>query len=330
MGPIAPNPTSVLPTYTVSRSLDGGFNYFYGSNPVTREAYAAGTGLAAQNDPTALSTSTQNTTPPPPNPNGGTGTKYEDKSGDIALQNAGLAEEPNKTNIGISGVDKALASLKGDYANETAGNEATYNDRSNSNQNSLQKNKETSLVNAAQGRRGLFGTLSALGALNGSGIELANNAVANGANADLSAAGDNYASNATMLDDSIGKYRKEDKTRNDNAVVAADNAKGNIRNDAAKSKQSFYTNLANDYTAQGDKAQAAGYAGKAAGMYPEISATSLPGGGPVHADAAFTPTSLANYIAGANNTQVTATPRTGIGASQLPGLVADNTKRKTA
>lgn len=269
------------------------------------------------------------TAPANPNATGsgsGSGTARADKSNDIALQLAGLGAVDSQTTTGLSAIDKALGGLRGQYDTETAANENTYKTSSDTNTGNLEKNKQTALVNAAQGRRGLFGTLSSLGALSGTGITLANQAVQKGANTDLGGADDSYKENQSTLDTSIGTYRAEDARRRQDAETAAENARTNTRGEAAKSRMSFYSNLANDYAAQLDPGNAKKYTDLAASLYPEMARTSIPSTNLGYSAAAFTPTTLANYMAGGNSTVVSATPTTGPGS--LPGLVASPTKKK--
>lgn len=250
----------------------------------------------------------------PANPNGGGssgGTTTQDRSNDIALQNAGLSSVDAQTSAGIAAINKALASLTGQYDTEDAANEANYKGQSDTNQNNLQKNKQSALVNAAQGRQGLYGTLASLGALNGSGLTLANQAVQRGANDDLSGAGDTYDTNQSGLDTAIGTFRQEDDRRRQDAATAASDATTNAQNQGAKQKQTFYSNLANDFSAQGDAGNASKYSGLAASLYPQVAATSVPSTNLGYQGAAFTPGALGNYLAGANSTSVTATPTQG-------------------
>lgn len=249
-----------------------------------------------------------------------------DKSNDIALQNAGLTAADTQQTTGIAAIDKALGGLTDQYGTEATANEANYGTQSDTNKNNLQKNKQSAMVNAAMGRRGLFGTLQSIGALNGSGIDLANRAVQTGANEDLAGAADNFSTNQTSLDTGIGTFREEDKRRRENAATAAENAKTNVKNDTAKSKQTLYSNLANDYAAQGDAENAKKFTDMAAALYPEVAKTSVPSSDLAYTGAAFTPGTLANYIAGANDTTVSIAPSPG--GRALPGLFATNTKKK--
>jgi hypothetical protein len=262
----------------------------------------------------------------PGNPNNTTAAPKVDKSNDIALNRAGLGAVDSQTAAGMSSIDAALGKLTGQYDTEATTNEGSYTSNSNQNQTNLQKNKQTALVNAAQGRQGLMGTLSSLGALNGSGIDLANRAVTKGANDDLSGAADNYSTNQSGLDTAIGTFRQEDKMRRENAATAAENAKTNVRGDAAKSRMSFLSNLSNDYAAMGDSGNAKTYSDQAAALYPEIAKSSVPNSNISYSGAAFTPGTLADYMAGANSTVVSATPAQP--GQSIPGLVASPTKKK--
>jgi hypothetical protein len=281
-------------------------------------------------DPFAPAPATGAPAPSAPNgtSGGGGGSSYTDKSNDISLQNAGLSAVGDQTTAGLSAVDRALANIMGQYDTESKSNEGTYQTQSDTNQNNLQKSKQSALVNGSQGRQGLFGKLASIGALSGDGIKLANNAVQQGVNEDLSGAADTYGTNQSGLDTAIGTFRQEDKMRRENANNSATDARTGVNNQAAKSRQTFYSNLANDYAAQGDMANARKFTALAAAEYPNVANTSVPSTNLAYTGAAFTPTTLSNYITGANSTQVsTSASPDNYG---IPTLVAGNTKRKTA
>lgn len=249
-----------------------------------------------------------------------------DRSNSIALQMAGLGAVDQQYNSGVSAIDSSLGKLMGQYGEEAAANEKIYTDSSNSNQNNLQKNKQTAMVNAAQGRQGLFGTLASIGALNGSGIDLANRSVQKGANDDLSGAADSYAGNQTNLDTAVGTFRRENKNRKENAETAAANAKTNAQNEAAKSRMGYYSQLVNDYSAMGNEGEAKKYTGMASALYPQLATTSIPNSNIAYSGAAFSPGSLSKYLAGADSTVVSTTP-TAPGQT-IPGLIASPTTKK--
>ena len=252
---------------------------------------------------------------------------YQDRSNDIAVQNAGLGAIDGQTSAGITAIDKALGLLKGGYSDETKANEANYNNESNSNQNTQQGGKQTAYVRAAQGRQGLLGTLASIGALSGDSIELANRAVQNGANEDLSGVNHNFATNQSGLDTAIGTYRREDKLRNDEADAQAENARTNARGQGLQTRQSFYQNLVKDYADEGNSAQAKAYTDKVAELYPQIAAANVPNASLVTKNAAYTPAALSTYLNNAN-TAVTTTPAPGSGPNNLPTLSAVNPLRK--
>lgn len=252
-----------------------------------------------------------------------------DKSNDIAVQQAGLGAVDQQTTAGLAAIDRALQSLIGNYDTESTANEGNYGQQSNTNKGNLQTNKQSAFVNAAQGRQGLMGTLASLGALSGSGIQLANRAVQQGANTDLAGAEGTYGENQSGLDTAIGTFRQQDKQRRDNAGTSAGNARTNVQNQAAKNKQTFYSNIANDYAEMGNAGEASRYTGLAASLYPQVAATSIPDSNLNYTAAAFTPGTLANYIAGAGDTTVSSSPTGGGGTgSNLPTLVANNQSLK--
>lgn len=268
--------------------------------------------------------SSQSTVTAPSDPNA-TASTTVDKSNDIAMQNAALGSADDTLNTGLSSIDKALGGIIGQYDTESKANEGNYQAQSDANQNNLQQNKQTALVNANEGRHGLFGTLASLGALNGDGIKLADRAVQNGANEDLAGAANTFATNQNGLDTAIGDFRREDAQRRQEANTAATDAKTNAQNDNAKTKQQLYTNIANDYAAEGDTADAGKFTDMAKSLFPSISKTSLPSTNLAYTGAAFTPATLASYVAGANNMAVSAAPSNG---AAVPNLVATNLKRK--
>lgn len=251
---------------------------------------------------------------------------YDDKSNDIAQQNAGLNAVGGQTSTGQAAVAAALAQIMGEYGDEDTAETNSYKTNSDQNTSNLQKDNETALVNAAQGRQGLNATLASLGALNGSGITLATRAVTKGANEDLSGAADNFATNAQALDSANGAFQAEDKERKDQATTDAANASESVANEGAKDQLGYYQNLSNDYAAEGDSANATKYSNLASALFPTIAATTVPAAGPSYSAASYQAPSLSSYQTGAN-TAVTATPATAA-TGGIPGLAATTLKKK--
>lgn len=258
---------------------------------------------------------------------GASGPTPEDRSNDINQQNAGLNAVGTQVASGQAAVDTALTNLMGTYGTEADAANTSYTNNTNQNKVNLTKNQQTAFVNAAQGRQGLNGVLSSLGALNGSGIDLATRAVQKGANEDLSGASDNYATNANALDTASGAFQAANKERKDRAIRDAESAKLGVRNQGAKDTLGYYQNLSNDYAAQLDKAGAAKYSNLAASLFPTIAGMSTPSAGPTYSAASYSAPSLASYLSGNNNnTSVQATPATAA-TGGIPGLSAVTKKR---
>lgn len=281
---------------------------------------AAISGLRQQADPLAKPT-VATTTPA----GGGSGTTFDDRSNDITQQNAGLNTVDTQVSSGQAAVDAALNALRGKYDTESAAEKTSFGQNSDQNRVNLTKNQQTALVNAAQGRQGLNGTLSSLGALNGSGVELATRAVQRGANEDLAGATDNFATNAQALGTADAAFQLQDKERRDQAAADAETAKTKVKSNGLQTRLGYYQNLSNDYAAQGDKANAAKYTGLASSLFPEIAATTVPDAAPTYTPAAYTSPSLASYLNG-GNTQVNVTPPGAAGG--IPGLSSSTIKKK--
>lgn len=251
-----------------------------------------------------------------------------DKSNDIAQQNAGLNSVGTYVTTGQSAVDAALAALYGTYDTEAGNEKTSYTTNTDQNKVNLSKNQQTAYVNAAQGRQGLTGTLASLGALNGSGIELANRVVQQGANEDLAGASDNYDTNAHSLDEADAAFKTQDKERRDAAKTAAEQAKTKVKNTGLTQQLGYYQQLSNDYADEGDKGNASKYSDLASSLFPEIARTSVPDSAPTYSAATYTAPALASYLAG-GNTQVQTTPATAA-TGGIPGLSAVTKRKATA
>lgn len=254
---------------------------------------------------------------------------YQDKTNDIAVQNAGLGQVDSQTQAGINAINSALGHITDAYGKETTANETNYGNESNSNMNSLQGGKQTAYVNAAHGRQGLLATLASIGALSGDSIEEANQAVQNGANTDLHGVTNTFSTNQSALDQAIGTYRRENQARIDTANTEADNSRKAETAKGAQTKQSFLTNLANDYQAEGKAPQGKTYSDQAAALYPLIAANNVPSGNIAPQTAAYTAPLLSTYLGG-NNTAVTTTPAPGNTPGTLPALSAISGKKQTS
>lgn len=304
--------------YVNSAGLPGGVHNLGSSGNFAPLSQSIIDGLQQINDPNVKA-------PTDPNNTAGSGSSTVDKSYDIQQQNGFLDNEDTKTAAGLKSVDDAIARLNGQYDTETAANTKAYTTSTDQNKVNFTKNKEIALVNAAEGRQGLNGVLGSLGALNGSGIVLADRAVAKGANDDLNGADDNYSTNQQGLDAAVGAYNAADKLRRQQASDQGVLVKQGVENDAATERLGAYQNLVKDYADSGDSANAKKYSDLATALFPTLAKTSVPTSLPTAQTAAFTLPSLASYLSGKGGTTVAVAPSTPGG---IPGLIASPTKRK--
>lgn len=313
-------------------SWDGNTANYWSSRGYTQTAPSPTKSAAASNGATTTSTDTGYGTGATSSAasGSGSGTSYEDKSNDITLQNAGLGSVGDTENSGIKSIEDAWNKINGQYEGDLNTASTEYGNQSTENNKDLQTNKQTALERGVSGRQGLFGTLSSLGALNGTGIQLANRAVQKGTNEDLTTAGNTFATNQNGLDTGYNAYTQQEKRLQDAAKSAKDNNEQQVHNDAAKSRQQYLTNLANDYQAEGNTAQAKTFASQAADLFPSIAATNVPTINMGYSGGAYTAPTLSQYAAKANNTTVQTTPgsnASGNNVFNIPGLEALNKKQ---
>lgn len=206
---------------------------------------------------------------------------------------------------GNQNIDDSFGSVVGQYDRENQQNEGDYTDQTTTNNKNLDRNRQNAMVAAAQGRRGLRGTLSAIGALSGTGGELADRVVTTGANQDIGEATDTAATNAQALDKAIGRYREEDKNRRAQAETARTNQRTSLEGSIAAKRQQFYQKMADLFNEGGDTGNAAKYLGLAGGLNNEIASKTRVAATPITAQsAAFTPGTLESYLAGAGDMTV--------------------------
>lgn len=292
-----------------------------------------GLGYRAIADPNVQTPAAQTGGTAPSDPNntsgsGGSATTYQDKSNDISMQNAGLASADATQQSGIDAINKSLGTIMGEYDDDANNAKTEYTNESNSNQQDLQGNKETALQDAVQGRQGLLSELGSIGALNGTGLQLATHAVQQGANSDLTNASDTFATNQNGLDSGYNAFTAQDKTRRTQAQAAADNDTEQVKNDTLKSKSTILKALGDDYQAEGNTTQAKNYYDQLNTLFPSIAATSVPTIDLGYSGSAYTAPTLSQYVGKANNTTVQSTPAGATsGPLNIPGLIAVNKKQ---
>lgn len=254
-------------------------------------------------------------------PLGGGGTNQGTRSGTVSsgsgaaspVLNQAAIDNTNKAigslgteaEIGSRNIDDSFNSIIGKYNRDTQKNEGEYGEQTVTNNQNLQKNKQNSLLAAAQGSRGLRGTLASIGALSGDGVKLANQAVTTGANQDIGEAVDTATTNQATLDKAIGNYRDEDRDRRAEAETQRANQKTALEGSIAGKRQSYYQKLAEIFNEGGNKGEAANYLNRAGDLNTEIASKSRVAATPfAERSAAFTPGELADYLAGAGDMTV--------------------------
>lgn len=207
--------------------------------------------------------------------------------------------------VGNKNIDDEAASITSKYDKEAAANEADYGEQTVTNNQSLLRNKQNALVAGAQGARGLRATLSSLGALGGDGIKLANRAVTNAANQDIGEATETAGTNAVTLDKSISRARDEDKDRRDELATQQRNQKTALEGKVESKRQSYFQKMADLFGEVGDAGNATSWLNRAGDLNAPIAAKTAVAATPFSTRAAaFTPGTLADYLAGAGDMTV--------------------------
>lgn len=223
----------------------------------------------------------------------------------IGATQAAIDSLATEQNVGYGNIDDSHRSLIGKYDKERSQNKEDFDEQSFTNTTSLGKNKQNALLAAAQGRRGLRGTLASIGALSGSGGELADRAVTTEANQDLGEATDTYAGNARQLGKAWGRFEEEDKDRRSEADVAKVNQRTALEGAIASKRQNFFQKMAELFAEGGDAGSSASWLNNAGSLNQEIASKTRVGATPFTARvAAFTPGELENYLAGAGDLKV--------------------------
>lgn len=268
---------------------------------------------------TAASVPSLVSNPAPTNPTGATAPDPVDRSRSIAAANANLSGAEVQRNSALARLKEILAQIGGGYDDEVARYRADYEGNSDTNKNNLLRNTQAALLNAAKGRQGLFGVLSSIGALSGSGIDLANRAVQTGANADLLDANDEFGGTQASLENSWGSFENQDKLRREALARQEQDFKRDTEYNYLTNVQKLYNSLSDDYAAMGNTGEANRYAEMARSSIPQSAELSIPAGLPQAMGASYTPVQLSRYVGGEAPTTVRAEARSG---NQLPNLIA--------
>ena len=163
--------------------------------------------------------------------------------------------------------------------------------------------RQAAMVQAAAGGRGLRSVLASMGALGGTGLDLANQAVSREANIDIGNADKNFQTNAGNITDSWARAEDEDRRRRAEATTIRDNSLTNNAADVAASRQSMYNQLAGLYDRGSTKAN--NYLSQASALNPAIAAGSKQAVTPyAKSQQLFAPGKLQEYLGGVRDLSV--------------------------
>lgn len=210
------------------------------------------------------------------------------------------------------------------YDTEDANDLATYNRQVDQNEMNLASNRQAALLAAAQGGRGLRAVLASLGALSGTGSQLADRAIANSANLDLGDAQDSFETNVDTLGSAWQQTEREQRQRRLDAEAALENDRQAAESTFLTSKQGILGKLADLFgagTARGNQ-----YASEAASLYAPLARTSRTAVSDyARPDSLYSQQNLDTYKAGAGDLTVKAS---GGGNSNSNSSVFTTTQRK--
>lgn len=175
--------------------------------------------------------------------------------------------------------DQGLAAAQSKFDRNRAAYDAeNIQDRQNyekqlaQNEGNLSANRHAALLQASQGGLGLRSVLASLGALSGTGGQLADQAIARAANKDIGAADDAFRTSADTLNTAWSDTERKQRQRDEDAKAAFENEQRSIQQNILQSRQGILTQLSNLFGA--DTEQGRNYASQAASLYPQIAQNS--------------------------------------------------------
>lgn len=168
------------------------------------------------------------------------------------------------------------------------------------NENTLTKNNQAALLNAANASTGLRGVLAGMGGLSGSGLDIIKRLTGLAANADTGNARQTFDTNATNLNTAWNQAEQTQRQRRQDAEATLANNLQNNKASVLTSRQSIFQKLADLFgagTSEGNR-----YASEASALAAPIAETTRATVAPYAApSASFSPAALQSYLAGTQN-----------------------------
>lgn len=205
---------------------------------------------------------------------------------------------------GMSSINNNFNQIMSQYADQFKIDSAAHDDQTVKNERNRSNNIQQALNSAAIGGRGLNSVLASMGALNGTGELLARRAVASGANADIGGANKTFDDNATTLSTAWNSSLLADKNRKEQAKAAKSTEEAALKSSIAAQKQSLFQKMADLYAAIGNNTEAAKYLGMAGDLAVDALGSPAKTATYVPSTSVYSPTTLTNYLSGANDMTV--------------------------
>ena len=195
------------------------------------------------------------------------------------------------------------------------------------NEAALTSQRQSQMLQGARLGNNLQSVLASMGALNGTGGFLANQAVQGIVNSGLGSAKEAFDTNAGNINTAYEQAEREQRQRRDDASTLLANKNSNTRADVMTNRQNILNQLGNLFGA--GTAKGADYLGQAGALYGDIANTTRPNVGTYQkASSLYSPSALQSYLDGIGNTSIQS--QSGA-ASQTPinsPLFAQNDKRR--
>lgn len=227
-------------------------------------------------------------------------------------------------NNALTGADEEYTGVTGAYDVEDAANLTRYKGDVEKNEITRDGNTQASLLGAARGSRGLYATLASLGALNGTGRQVANRAVATEANADLGAGEKSFETNVESLFNTRSEVEKKEKQRRLDAEKTWKDTKQSAEFDYLKGNQDLSREMASLWTDAGNFGEANNWTNRASTYTPRMAEKTKVNPAKYAKDPlAYSTPEMANYLAGQSSTAVNVA-----GGSPINGALYTSTKKR--
>jgi len=243
-------------------------------------------------------TNSTNNTSPPPTGGSGTAEQFEDTSAQRRAAQTSLDSLGALRDTRLGRENTQYNQLMSRYGDEFSNEQSRFNEETTSNENSYTSQKQAAMLAAAQGGRGLRSTLSAMGALSGTGGVLADRAVMDSANQDLGGARDNFKTNAKTLQTAWGDFEREDKRRKEDALNLRNQNKEAVNADVMSQRQKLLQDMAGYWEEAGNNSQYTNYMDQATALTPQMARMNRSVSQYTPTKAGFNPAELGNYLSG--------------------------------